>query len=200
MLAVSLLVAGLGLRRRHVEWDQVEGSSAGGRMVRLASTRKGVLICVASPWPQHNRWTRSSSREFDLLRNGRYGVGLNGPLREHLWSNVLVYDGPGSAVPPLGPAEPRWHRHRRSHAAHIRFLGASHALASAITALPASAWGSLAWRRRWKARRAQRLGLCPGCGYDRRHSPDRCPECGRPGGLPDRPHRGPKAESRTPES
>lgn len=30
-----------------------------------------------------------------------------------------------------------------------------------------------------RSRRRIRRGLCPGCGYDVRHSPNRCPECGR---------------------
>ena len=30
----------------------------------------------------------------------------------------------------------------------------------------------------WKER-VERNGLCPDCGYDIRHSPHRCPECGR---------------------
>ncbi len=44
--------------------------------------------------------------------------------------------------------------------------------------LASPAW-MIALRRRVRRRR-HRMGLCSGCGYDLRGSPERCPECGRP--------------------
>ena len=45
-------------------------------------------------------------------------------------------------------------------------------------ALPAAVMPALWVWRRLNARSRRAAGLCPGCGYDLRATPGRCPECG----------------------
>jgi hypothetical protein len=42
-----------------------------------------------------------------------------------------------------------------------------------------SGGAALLLARMWWKRRPRAVGRCPGCGYDMRATPERCPECGR---------------------
>ena len=53
-------------------------------------------------------------------------------------------------------------------------VGVPHAAVVALLCVPLL----LAARRRWVVWRRGRSGMCLACGYDLRHSPGRCPECG----------------------
>jgi hypothetical protein len=53
-------------------------------------------------------------------------------------------------------------------------VGIPHALVVVLAMLLPAATA----RSRLRRRRQLRMGLCPGCGYDLRGGPGRCPECG----------------------
>jgi hypothetical protein len=55
-----------------------------------------------------------------------------------------------------------------------RYVGVPYWLLAGVT-LPVAVVATM-WRRH--RRRGPRAGMCPGCGYDLRATPDRCPECG----------------------
>jgi hypothetical protein len=65
-------------------------------------------------------------------------------------------------------------------------LGVPHWLAIAVLSVPPIVWTTR--RVLSRRRRAKRQGLCAGCGYGLRATPERCPKCGRrtpAGGQPE---------------
>jgi predicted amidophosphoribosyltransferase len=62
-------------------------------------------------------------------------------------------------------------------------------LAAAVLAIRALIQDLIIRARLRKYRTKIVPGHCPGCGYDLRASPERCPECGRPSGTPRPPPR-----------
>ena len=73
----------------------------------------------------------------------------------------------------------RWYSENRSRPSDGYYargvhVGVSHWLVALPLLVPPVVW--LARFRR--TRRARRTGACPGCGYDLRATPGRCPECG----------------------
>jgi hypothetical protein len=65
----------------------------------------------------------------------------------------------------------RYHYYRR------RILVHCHALLVVLLVFPVG-WSVVRLGCWYRARRRDRLGLCPRCGYDLRATPERCPECG----------------------
>lgn len=73
---------------------------------------------------------------------------------------------------------------------HLGYLGAggslkmvafsiSYPLLATLSALPGLLRVSVRFSSRWRSGRKRAPGLCIGCGYDLRATPERCPECGR---------------------
>jgi hypothetical protein len=141
-------------------WASDSLCSTKGRLV-LSQTR------VEFESPEH---AEQYAKEIFATPNSR--LGLSHIATEAYWyppSHPTFWERIGFRSVPYDGA--RSHVERRREQAEFY---APHWAAALTTALPPAIW-----LRRHRARRnRRRRGLCIGCGYDLRATPDRCPECG----------------------
>jgi len=186
--AVTLVQGGEPMNRR----------SRIARAMRRSLTVLSLLLCVAAVV----MWTRSYWREDSFFNVAPGGLTWRDFISTRGEFIVEKADAPTPAQSqtvggwklestvaqpePLGYAFWRW-----------RFLGFKFTAVSEpsgdgreqqtlkAVAIPycaivatSGALGLLTLVRLARARRRERIGLCPTCGYDLRATPDRCPECG----------------------
>lgn len=166
-----------------------------------------LLLCVAVV----TLWIRSYSTSDSLLLYGadvgvcdRTAECFRGVVRIAWFADVsAVNDGRPRLLLWSHPADEQTEEFFTGWFPVQSVLGFGYKETPSLPAFPGSASNSAAWKAiqfpLWfpalitallptmKAlqaalhRRHRRSGKCPACGYDLRASPDRCPECGRPG-------------------
>jgi hypothetical protein len=141
-------------RRKYYAYSML-GRVHVGRMTRWTGPYDKPVDLGAEPTPYATRWSVRVLRD-----DGGQGVVFRRtPPLFGRWE-------PGSSLQPT----PRW---GAAEERGTEFYFPHGLLAAGFMLLPGLdlAAGLRRWRRR-------RLGLCAGCGYDLRATPDRCPECG----------------------
>jgi hypothetical protein len=163
VLSVATLV--LWVRSYGVS-DEIQWRNAGGwRSLRSARGDVAVGLLVAD-WSGH-------PREFHGPRYRR-----EEPMPAYNW--LLEMNGNlDDTLAGLARAGFEWHerRSRRRGTLHAHAVVPFWAVAAVTAAMPAG-WAAARWQRARRHRAARSAGLCPGCGYDLRATPERCPECG----------------------
>ena len=148
-----------------------------------------AALCVL--WVRSYHWwdrgamhwgTRSTTRVYLDSLHGALEVGCGRVRLVPMRPGFDAYWEPGdtadedvmiSALP--SEYGVRWHRRDRYPPHAGLSIEVPHVVPILLSAVPA-----LLAAGRWNRRRLlARHGLCPGCGYDLRASPERCPECGR---------------------
>lgn len=184
------LLAVLGVSWLWWEYRQGRGyqvdASLGRTYVTLASEtpngRTGIL--VVRGWPGRASFRAWTQRAAD--NNPLYWADL----RVRPWHRFHLISQSGHCVVCVrnDTGEPvRWSPGQmpsKGSVGYSRLMslwtmgGIPHGAVIGIAMVPPLAWWGVRWRRARKRRRRLRLGLCLACGYDLRHSPDKCPECG----------------------
>jgi hypothetical protein len=149
-----------------------------------------LLLCVATCV----LWVRSKSRLDGVQRategiyrevfshDGAVWLGRAGPIHHRFssgWSALAIGEDdtdhlPSQMLNAVGDRRNGWGFQAVTSPASTSLHAVPDWCLVVALAFPQSVW----LFRRFRYRRASRLGLCAACGYDLRATPDRCPECG----------------------
>jgi hypothetical protein len=153
---------------RIFEW---EGGSTTHQRNFVFDSGRGVLhLCVFTLGTRRNQ-TPGQLEESRRHNSSYYGPGVV-RWEHYAWQPAMTSVPPGFTTF-AGLSYQATSQRAGDQASRSLFLPLP--LLATTFAVPPALW----LRRRRRAARRARAGLCPSCGYDLRQTPDRCPECGR---------------------
>jgi hypothetical protein len=192
-------LASLGLCvRAHFRSDAVDLVLPGRHYVRLNSDDGRISVQHCADWPSETnfRWMSGVPADRPVVAPGDWDT-IFGPqiwgfdqtqLRSREWRKFALVTGAVQYITLAGQIDmefptrgfdPRtfWRAYSTQPMAYVSIGGPVWAPAAFTSAIELCALAPAARRRIQRSRRRRR-GRCIRCGYDRRHSPERCPECG----------------------